>query len=151
MRAISEAYSQLLQRYGNAVYALAYSHLHNFEDARDVAQEAFVAAYVRLGQLREPAKFGAWLRQITVNQCHYVAATKARLLDRSTPRCAIRTRPRSGNACAVHQSLACLVFEYSTDPHTLLHALRTRCRKSPSFWKCRSAPSRAVCATPATD
>jgi RNA polymerase sigma factor (sigma-70 family) len=66
----SEAYSQLLQRYGNVIYALAYSHLHNFEDARDVAQEAFIAAYLRLGQLREPAKFGAWLRQITVNQCH---------------------------------------------------------------------------------
>jgi RNA polymerase sigma factor (sigma-70 family) len=104
----NEAYSQLLQRYGNAVYALAYSHLHNFEDARDVAQEAFVAAYVRLGQLREPAKFGAWLRQITVNQCHMwqrqkrdhepldVTLGKAHEVDQ------VETR------VLVHQALACL-------------------------------------------
>lgn len=104
----SEAYSQLLQRYGNAVYALAYSHLHNFEDARDVAQEAFVAAYLRLGQLREPAKFGAWLRQITVNQCHMWQRQKRdhEPLDVTLgkPHEAEQVETR----VLVHQALACL-------------------------------------------
>ena len=66
----SEAYSQLVGRYQNAVYGLVYHHLQNFEGARDVAQEAFVRAYLHLEQLREPAKFGPWLRQVAVNECH---------------------------------------------------------------------------------
>jgi len=66
----SEAYSELVTRYQSAVYGQAYHHLQNFEDARDVAQEALVQAYLRLDQLREPAKFSPWLRQVTVNECH---------------------------------------------------------------------------------
>jgi steroid delta-isomerase-like uncharacterized protein len=41
----------------------------NSEDARDVAQEAFIRAYLHLAQLREPEKFGAWMKQITLNEC----------------------------------------------------------------------------------
>ncbi len=66
----SEAYSLLVSRYQNAIYALAFHHLQDFEDAHDAAQEAFVQGYVRLRQLREPAKFGSWLRQVAVNECH---------------------------------------------------------------------------------
>ena len=65
-----ESYGLLVTRHQNAVYGLAYHHLQNFEDARDVAQEAFIHAYSRLHQLRETEKFAPWLRQITVNQCH---------------------------------------------------------------------------------
>jgi RNA polymerase sigma-70 factor (ECF subfamily) len=104
----SDAYSQLLQRYGNAVYALAYSHLHNFEDARDVAQEAFVAAYLRLGQLREPAKFGAWLRQITVNQCHMSQRQKRDCEPLDATMCNPHEAEQVETRVLVHQSLACL-------------------------------------------
>lgn len=64
-----EAYSALVDRYRKIVYGLAYHHLRHFEDARDVAQEAFIQAYLHLRQLREPERFGAWLRQLTVNEC----------------------------------------------------------------------------------
>ena len=103
-----EAYSQLLQRYGNVVYALAYSHLHNFEDARDVAQEAFVAAYVRLGQLREPARFGAWLRQITVNQCHMWQRQKRDHQPLDVTLCKPHEAEQVETRVLVHQALACL-------------------------------------------
>ncbi len=65
----TEAYSQLVRRYQNIVYGLAYHHVRAFEDARDIAQEAFLQAYINLDRLREPEKFGPWLRQITVNEC----------------------------------------------------------------------------------
>ena len=52
-----------------AVYALAYHYLGNEEEARDAAQEAFVRAYTRLGQLRDPGGFGAWLKTIATNVC----------------------------------------------------------------------------------
>ncbi len=35
--------------------------------AEDVAQETFLTAFTRLGQLRDPASFPSWLRRIAVN------------------------------------------------------------------------------------
>src|SRR2546428_13389495 len=64
-----EAYTELVDRYRNILCGLAYHYLQDFEDARDVAQEAFIQAYLHLGQLRDPARFGPWLRQLTVNEC----------------------------------------------------------------------------------
>lgn len=65
----TEAYSRLVERYRKAVYGLAYQRLGNAEDARDAAQEAFVRAFVHLGELREPARFAPWLRRIALNCC----------------------------------------------------------------------------------
>lgn len=44
---------------------VAYSVLRNQSDAEDVAQEAFVRAYRRLGGLRDRTKFRAWLVRVT--------------------------------------------------------------------------------------
>ena len=62
-----EAFADLVERYRDLVYALAWRHLGNAEDARDAAQEAFIQAYLCLDQLREPDRFGPWLRQVTLN------------------------------------------------------------------------------------
>lgn len=64
-----EAYGRLVARYQNLVYGLAYDHLGNFEEARDAAQETFLQAYLHLRQLREPARFAAWMRQLAANEC----------------------------------------------------------------------------------
>ena len=64
-----QAYGVLVDRYRQAVYALAYDRLRNWEDARDAAQDSFVAGFERLDQLREPERFGPWIRQVTVNEC----------------------------------------------------------------------------------
>src|SRR5438552_10896356 len=72
----ADAYSVLVERYRDAIYGLAFHELHDFEDARDVAQEAFIQAITlasrgtrHLDQLRDPERFGPWLRQVTVNRC----------------------------------------------------------------------------------
>jgi RNA polymerase sigma factor (sigma-70 family) len=62
-----EAFGELVERYRDMVYGLGYHLSGNFEEARDLAQEAFVQAYLKLSQLREAEKFSAWLRQITIN------------------------------------------------------------------------------------
>jgi len=61
------AFGELVDRYRDMVYGLAYHLAGNFEDARDLTQEAFVRAYERLAQLREPRRFPNWLRTITAN------------------------------------------------------------------------------------
>jgi len=64
-----EAFSELMARHQDYVHGLAYHLVENFEDARDLAQDAFVRAYLHLGQLRDPARFGPWLRRITQRVC----------------------------------------------------------------------------------
>jgi RNA polymerase sigma-70 factor (ECF subfamily) len=39
------------------------------DDARDAAQESFVAAYRNLGNFRGEARVSSWLHRIAVNQC----------------------------------------------------------------------------------
>ena len=64
-----DAFVGLVDRYRDAVCAVAYHYLGNFDDVQDAAQDAFVQAYRQLAQLRELAKFGPWLRHITSNVC----------------------------------------------------------------------------------
>jgi RNA polymerase sigma-70 factor (ECF subfamily) len=61
------AFGELVDRYRDMVYGLGYHLTGDFEAARDLAQEAFVQAYLNLRQLREPAKFSGWLRRIATN------------------------------------------------------------------------------------
>ena len=63
------SFGQLVNRHRGAVQGLAYHWVGRFEDAEDIAQEAFVTAYLKLSQLRQPECFTAWLRQLTLNHC----------------------------------------------------------------------------------
>ena len=47
------------------VYQIAYSVVRNEQDAEDVAQETFVRANEKLAELRDPARFRAWVAQIS--------------------------------------------------------------------------------------
>ncbi|MBD3180826.1 sigma-70 family RNA polymerase sigma factor [Candidatus Poribacteria bacterium] len=63
------AFGLLVDKYKASIYALAYSKLHNFHDAEDVVQEAFIKAYQKLHTLRYWDNFLAWLYSITSNLC----------------------------------------------------------------------------------
>ena len=56
-----EAFGELVRRYERAVRATALGVLGNYHAADDAAQETFVAAYEKLGQLRRASAFGGWL------------------------------------------------------------------------------------------
>ena len=51
----TEAFEQLVLEHQNKVYSLALRMLGNEEDARDMAQEAFVRAYTSLAGFRGTA------------------------------------------------------------------------------------------------
>ena len=65
----AEAFEPLVLRYQNAAYATALSYARNRADAQDIVQDAFVTAYCKLSQLRDPKAFGGWLRRIVANNC----------------------------------------------------------------------------------
>ena len=64
-----EAFGVLVQKYHRAIYGLAFHLLKNFDDAQDITQDVFIEAFQNLGQLRDPTRFAAWIRGITVNLC----------------------------------------------------------------------------------
>ncbi len=65
-----EAFSLLIERHRNLVFAYAFARLGEREEAEDVVQEAFVRAYLSLPRLRGEAGWQAWVMQITRNLCH---------------------------------------------------------------------------------
>lgn len=73
-----DRYAELVDKYQGPVLRVAYSLLGNHEDARDVAQEAFVNAYRSLGRFRGGSQFSTWLYRIVVNECKDVHRRRAR-------------------------------------------------------------------------
>ena len=63
------AFGELVMRYQGVVYGLAYHLVGNFEDAKDLAQEAFIRAYTRLSNIRDKTKFASWLKKVTFSVC----------------------------------------------------------------------------------
>jgi RNA polymerase sigma-70 factor (ECF subfamily) len=59
------AFGELVDRYQSAVYRTALAALRSPEEAEDVAQEAFLAAYRKIGDFRGEASFKTWLLAIT--------------------------------------------------------------------------------------
>ena len=62
------AFGEIVQRFQGTVYAIALGRLRDPHDAAELAQDVFVHAQAKLAQLRDPACFAGWLRQITVRR-----------------------------------------------------------------------------------
>ena len=65
----ANAFEPLVRRYQNAAFAVALGYLRDRTDAEDVVQDAFVSAFCKLSQLKDPAVFGSWFHRIVVNRC----------------------------------------------------------------------------------
>ena len=61
------AFDELMRRHQQGVFALSYRMLGQYDDAVDLAQEAFLRAYRSLGRFRSEASFKTWLYQIALN------------------------------------------------------------------------------------
>ena len=64
------AFNEIVLRFQDMAYGLAYARLGDFALAQDAAQEAFVTAWRHLDQLRTPEAFPGWFQRIVVTQCH---------------------------------------------------------------------------------
>jgi RNA polymerase sigma-70 factor (ECF subfamily) len=83
LRGDREAFAALVSRYERAVWATAWRVLKDDHAASDAAQEAFLQAYRRLGDLRRPEHFGIWLLRITRRESIRVSRKRARDASRS--------------------------------------------------------------------
>jgi RNA polymerase sigma factor (sigma-70 family) len=71
-----EAFGELVRGFQDMAFGCAYSVLGDFYLAEDAAQEAFITAWQRLGQLRAPEAFPGWLRRIVLTQCNRMTRGK---------------------------------------------------------------------------
>ena len=62
------AFETLVRRYQQVLFTVALKLTGNEEDARDVTQNAFVRAYLKLDTYDPSRKFFSWLYRIAVNQ-----------------------------------------------------------------------------------
>ena len=62
-----QAYSELYKRFQPRVYAVALACLRDPQEAQELTHDVLVQAFEKLGQLRQPAAFPGWLRQMAVH------------------------------------------------------------------------------------
>jgi RNA polymerase sigma-70 factor (ECF subfamily) len=62
-----EAFAQLVQRYQRRVFNLVYRMLQQYEEAAEITQETFLAAWQGLPAFRGDARFPTWLYRIAYN------------------------------------------------------------------------------------
>src|SRR5262249_2847990 len=63
----TRAFDELIRRYRDRVYRLAYRILRHEEDAADSAQDAFLSAYRGLKSFKGDSAFSTWLYRIASN------------------------------------------------------------------------------------
>ena len=64
-----DAFGEIVRRWDRKIFALCFGMLTREDEARDAAQETFIAAYKNLHRFRGEAKVSSWLHRIAVNQC----------------------------------------------------------------------------------
>jgi RNA polymerase sigma-70 factor (ECF subfamily) len=64
----SSAFDQLVREYMRSAYVVAYRVVGHREDAEDLVQESFLAAYQYLDSFDVERPFGPWLARIVVNR-----------------------------------------------------------------------------------
>lgn len=78
LRGDVEAFASLLRRNQDACFRFALRMLGSRDDADDALQSAFVRAFRKLRECRDPSRFRAWLQQIVVNECRTLAVRRDR-------------------------------------------------------------------------
>lgn len=77
------AYETLVRTHGGRMLAVAKRMLNNEQDAADVLQEAFLAAFRAIGAFEATSKLGTWLHRIVVNAALMRLRTRSRRPEQS--------------------------------------------------------------------
>jgi RNA polymerase sigma factor (sigma-70 family) len=92
------AFCELVRIFQDMAYACAYAVLGDFSLAEDAAQEAFISAWQRLSQLRQPEAFPGWFRRIVLTECNRLTRGKrlrTMLLDEAVSLPAAHAHPQT--------------------------------------------------------
>ena len=63
------AQAEAFRLFSGPVYTMAQRILGDRHMAEEVTQETFIDVFTKVGSLREPERFAAWVRSVAVNRC----------------------------------------------------------------------------------
>lgn len=69
LREKHDAFDGIVMAFQDMAYACAYSVLGDFHLAEDASQQAFITAWQKIHQLRQPEAFPGWFRKIVLTEC----------------------------------------------------------------------------------
>jgi RNA polymerase sigma-70 factor (ECF subfamily) len=64
-----EEIRQVVQRYSDSIFKLAYTYVKNKSDAEDIAQSVFLTYLQQQKQFHDETHERAWLIRVTINKC----------------------------------------------------------------------------------
>ncbi len=79
-----KAFKLFVDKYQVMVINICMGFLHNRDEAKDLAQEVFIQAYLSIDKFREDASLSTWLYRITSNKAlNHLRSNEKRKNDRS--------------------------------------------------------------------
>jgi RNA polymerase sigma-70 factor, ECF subfamily len=75
------AFEELVRKYQREIYNLAYRLVQDPEEAKDMAQQTFMQAYIHIREFRGQSQFRTWLFRIGINQCYNFFKSKKKFGD----------------------------------------------------------------------
>jgi RNA polymerase sigma-70 factor, ECF subfamily len=119
----TNAFRKLVERYQQRVLSIALGVVGNYQDAEDIAQEAFLKAYRNLGSFRGHSSFYTWLYRIALN----LAIDLSRKAYRRSERSIEETFPND-SAIDSSNSSAGGYMAHNERPDEYLHRMEVRRR-----------------------
>src|SRR4029079_17989542 len=78
------AFEKIYERHNRRVYSLCLRMTQNAAEAEDLAQEAFIQLFRKIGSFRGESAFTTWIYRLTVNQCLMHFRKRSVKLERTT-------------------------------------------------------------------
>ncbi len=75
------AFEELVKKYQREIYGLACRMVSDSEEAKDLAQQAFMQAFIHIRSFRQDAQFRTWLFRIAINQCYNFLKSRKKFGD----------------------------------------------------------------------
>jgi RNA polymerase sigma-70 factor, ECF subfamily len=79
LRGRESAFTELMRRHEDRIFALALKMTGNRADALDATQDTFILAFRQAGKFRGESAFGTWLYRIGINACRDALRKRKRL------------------------------------------------------------------------
>ncbi len=71
-----DAFAELVKRYEKQIFSMAYRLIGDYDEAADLAQEAFLRIYSQLKRYDPEKKFFSWMYRVAQNTCLNALAKK---------------------------------------------------------------------------
>jgi RNA polymerase sigma-70 factor (ECF subfamily) len=112
-----QAFTTLVRRHEDRMFALALRMTGSRADALDATQEAFVTMFRKASSFRGESAFGTWLYRIGINACHDLLRQRARRDEKEGDRPDVEDErlPRIDEATALRIDLARALAELSEE------------------------------------